>query len=968
MPTPNDFTPPATVEGCTVGALSRSAGALYVHAGRSKLDLPVEVSFVRTSALTGGFDADDMLAVVRRASAVHHEALLPYLTGGRSTPAEESASGGYVFAVAKTVDGSSLGDLVAKDGPLSESKALALAASLAGALAALERAGMRHGDIAPQRIVRTSGDQWMLCPPRLVPASIAPRAERWQAPEEARGAESGVQSDLFALGLVLAFALNGGHLLAESSDARRALRDWKTPDLALALRRAGDATRAVVARLLAPEPANRFPSAADALRAIQEAAASPGEKIAVAPIGKPIAEPPRRPPARLYVGGKTGESVLDLDDAAVHVGPVPGRSARAQAEPFQGAVARFERTPTGDVVHALVPELTVNGTRAESKTLADGDVVAAPDFSARYERSAAPAPARAPAAAPPARSPLAAAIVSIAVVGTMAAMAWGAWRVMQASGGASSAKAMADRSRAALDEEKRLHAPAVAPSAAGDGAAQNERSARDAYEAAVQWARRRPSEARAKYYAVWQRFPDTAHGLLARLEAADIDRQARPVPDRGLEDLLNTAEAAEGAVDDDTASKLRAYAEDHTGTLAGERAHLALVRSQAVRTGRFDADIAKLDAAIAKKEWREATEVLAKMLDYAPLSVRDQLLARRRTIEDALHETQRDSSGAAPAPTPDPTAKKSPEGTPKTDDADRNRKAEEVFRSGQKLMDTGKETEALDAFLTFLREYRETPNGVRHEPEARGRIATLTTGPAGIAKLFRGKVECTDKAKNRWKISYDFSDAEQLKDFVDVLAFDASPRAAWKADNGAVKSTRGSGAFVLDAVFLPDEVSVSVSVTPDKPHDLGVMFVDPTEQRRFYLFTLQNTFFTLGKGDAAKPFLENAIVLFGPNMWRDTPPGTLGFVRKCGIDEPQVRPNEPTPVRAGKSGAEVWMKFEGGRSIRGSAYGDTKYDFPGVTPGVFVLGSGGFFDDFVVEGALDVDWVQKRWRAILANL
>jgi hypothetical protein len=62
------------------------------------------------------------------------------------------------------------------------------------------------------------------------------------------------------------------------------------------------------------------------------------------------------------------------------------------------------------------------------------------------------------------------------------------------------------------------------------------------------------------------------------------------------------------------------------------------------------------------------------------------------------------------------------------------------------------------------------------------------------------------------------------------------------------------------------------------------------------------------------------------------------------------------------------MKFEGGRSIRGSAYGDTKIEFKPIKPGVFVLKSGGYFDDFVVEGALDVDWVQKRWQAILANL
>ena len=147
-----------------------------------------------------------------------------------------------------------------------------------------------------------------------------------------------------------------------------------------------------------------------------------------------------------------------------------------------------------------------------------------------------------------------------------------------------------------------------------------------------------------------------------------------------------------------------------------------------------------------------------------------------------------------------------------------------------------------------------------------------------------------------------------------------------------------------------------------------MIYVDPSEQRRFYLFTIQNTFFTLGLGQAAKAFSGNAVVLFGPDMWAKTPPGQLGFVRKCGADEPVVRPSEPTPIKTGKTAAEVWMKFEGGRNIRGSAYGDKPYDFPGITPGVFVIGSSGSFDQFVVEGTPDGDWVQKRWRAILAKL
>src|SRR6185295_11964885 len=135
--------------------------------------------------------------------------------------------------------------------------------------------------------------------------------------------------------------MTGVHPLADAPDARRALRDWKTPDLAVLLRRATPETRAFIAKLLAPEPTNRFVSAADALRVAREAAA--GEHPETAPISlaapsadapgapygagaesapemppiqvaRPAPEPAKRTPGRLYVQARLGESMLEIDD------------------------------------------------------------------------------------------------------------------------------------------------------------------------------------------------------------------------------------------------------------------------------------------------------------------------------------------------------------------------------------------------------------------------------------------------------------------------------------------------------------------------------------------------------------------------------------------------------------------------------------------------------------------------------
>ena len=62
------------------------------------------------------------------------------------------------------------------------------------------------------------------------------------------------------------------------------------------------------------------------------------------------------------------------------------------------------------------------------------------------------------------------------------------------------------------------------------------------------------------------------------------------------------------------------------------------------------------------------------------------------------------------------------------------------------------------------------------------------------------------------------------------------------------------------------------------------------------------------------------------------------------------------------------MRFPGGRTIRGSAYGDKKYEFKGLSPAVFLVNSAGAFDKMVVEGIPDADWLAQRWKDLLEEL
>ena len=475
--------------------------------------------------------------------------------------------------------------------------------------------------------------------------------------------------------------------------------------------------------------------------------------------------------------------------------------------------------------------------------------------------------------------------------------------------------------------------------------------------------------------------PDSPWGRLAELAAADIGRRARRGTSEAIDRIVTEAEtlAAEGepgaALED-----LRREADARRGTLAEQTLRRAAIRIGGEYETRVRRAEARARAALAAHDNRTALAAVTRALEFVTPDRKNELLALKRRIEDAMSgvvaaDAHRGDSGGSSSGGGETAAGgrdgSGGEGTapvepePPPDTAAREDEAAKLFRTCKRQMDSGRHVEALSGLLRFLREFGDTEAGSKHDTEARRRITSLATGEAGIELLFRGEVSRADKG--RYRVKYDFEDEEQMLDFRDVNAFAAPPRAEWSHVSGAPRA-KGSGALVLDAKFRSDFLSVRVKIEPERAHDVGVMFLETGRSDRYYLFTIQNSWFTLGLGDDAEIFRENAIVLFGPDMWKDTPPGEAGFVRKAGTDEPTYRSGELIEVKAGKSDDQVWMRFPGGRTIRGSAYGDVRYEFDGLSPGVFVLNSSAAFDELIVEGIPDADWVAERWRAILSGL
>jgi serine/threonine protein kinase len=115
------------------------------------------------------------------------------------------------------VDGPTLSEAVGDGNPMAGDRLLALAAALADALTAIHRAGVVHRDLKPSNILLTPST------PVVIDFGIAAAHEQteltrtgmqlgtpgWMAPEQVRGRRAGPATDVFAWGMVVAYAASG---------------------------------------------------------------------------------------------------------------------------------------------------------------------------------------------------------------------------------------------------------------------------------------------------------------------------------------------------------------------------------------------------------------------------------------------------------------------------------------------------------------------------------------------------------------------------------------------------------------------------------------------------------------------------------------------------------------------------------------------------------------------------------------
>ncbi|MGW3493243.1 serine/threonine-protein kinase [Streptomyces sp. NPDC001020] len=218
-------------------------------------------------------DAHALLRFVReQALRIDHPHVL--------APASWAADDDKVLFTMDLVAGGSLVHLVGDYGPLPPSLVCALLDQLLSGLAAVHAEGVVHRDVKPANVLLEAtgtgrprlrlsdfGIAMRLGEPRLTDTDYVVGTPGYLAPEQLMGAEPDFSADLFAVGLVALYLLEGA-----KPDARALVEYFVANGTPGAPRGVPGPLWEVVATLLQPDPAARFRTTTGARKALAAAA------------------------------------------------------------------------------------------------------------------------------------------------------------------------------------------------------------------------------------------------------------------------------------------------------------------------------------------------------------------------------------------------------------------------------------------------------------------------------------------------------------------------------------------------------------------------------------------------------------------------------------------------------------------------------------------------------------------------
>ncbi len=243
------------------------------------LDRPVAIK-VLPPGVSAGTPRERLIREARAQARIHHANVAHIYFIGEDQ--------GRVYFAMEYVEGETLADKLAR-GPLPVEDALAAIHAAALGLREAQRRGFTHRDVKPSNLMIDRAGALKVLDFGLVAgggerAADAPVQQTtlagtplYMAPEQARGEPVDLRADIYALGATLYHLVAGKPpFVAESFEQLMTLhRSAERPQVARKgiARTQSTAIDALVARMMAPEPAQRFASYDELLRAIELASA-----------------------------------------------------------------------------------------------------------------------------------------------------------------------------------------------------------------------------------------------------------------------------------------------------------------------------------------------------------------------------------------------------------------------------------------------------------------------------------------------------------------------------------------------------------------------------------------------------------------------------------------------------------------------------------------------------------------------